>query len=411
MKKIHFHSDCFFFAGCEAMLINFWKSPELRSQYEISFSYRSSVKYNEGLKDRIQLDFPHYPLKFIDFSDPDYLSLISPLFLRRVIKLLIRYLFLIPLFVYQLCVFYKLLKKIAPDIVHINNGGYPAAFSSRVMAIAASMARVPIKIMVVNNFAIGYEQGLRILAFPFDRAVVHSIDTFITGSQAAGRQLKQVLDLPDRKLTSIHNGIQTRVKTETLEQTRKRLGLENFKGVVFGIVAILQENKGHKYLLEAIVNLTNKVNNLEEFIVLIEGTGPDECALKQFVKDSKIDQYCRFVGTEKNIVNFMSAIDVLILSSTGKEDFPNVILEAMGLGKAVIATLIAGTPEQVVESQSGFLVKPRDAIEISRAMEKLIKNPKLIHEMGIYGKNVFDKKFTATVSINNYLLLYKRLMK
>ena len=52
MKKIHFHSDCYFFAGCEAMLINFWKSPELRSEYEISFSYRSSVKYNEGLKDR-----------------------------------------------------------------------------------------------------------------------------------------------------------------------------------------------------------------------------------------------------------------------------------------------------------------------------------------------------------------------
>src|SRR3990172_9845106 len=69
-KKIHYHTDCAFFAGCENMLVNFWLSPALRSQFEVSFSYRASERYTTGLKQRARIDFPVYPLRFPDLIDP-----------------------------------------------------------------------------------------------------------------------------------------------------------------------------------------------------------------------------------------------------------------------------------------------------------------------------------------------------
>ena len=46
--KIHFHTDCSFFAGCENMIANFLNSDEFRDEFELSISYRSTKIYEQG---------------------------------------------------------------------------------------------------------------------------------------------------------------------------------------------------------------------------------------------------------------------------------------------------------------------------------------------------------------------------
>ena len=54
MKKIHYHSHAAFFSGAENMLVNFFSSPEINSDFSISFSYVYSKKYEAGLKKKVQ---------------------------------------------------------------------------------------------------------------------------------------------------------------------------------------------------------------------------------------------------------------------------------------------------------------------------------------------------------------------
>jgi len=105
----------------------------------------------------------------------------------------------------------------------------------------------------------------------------------------------------------------------------------------------------------------------------------------------------------------MSFIDVLILPSIEYEDFPNVVIEAMGLGKPVIASLLAGTPEQVVDGVSGILVEPGNINELSLAIVKMCSNKNTLLKMGLAGRSIFQKKFTSEIAVERYVKLYKTL--
>ena len=410
-KLIHYHSNCIFFAGCENMLVNFWSSPALRNQFDISFSYRATERYTEGLKRRAQIDFPVYPMRFLDLSDVAIVPGRLPLLAKRMVLLFLRLALTVPLLCYDVWALRRLFLRVRPDLVHINNGGYPAALSARSAAIAARLAGVQGVVMVVNNQAIAYSRPFRWLDYPIDVLVVQAVSRFVTASALAATQLRKVLHLNETQCVALHNGVALRQTTETREETRKRLGLEQFQGVIFGVVAVLQINKGHEVLLRAMAKLLGRSPNVAFNIkILIEGVGPLRKDLQAFVAHNQLSDHCIFVGDEENVMDFMALLDVLILPSIDFEDFPNVILEAMGLGKPVIASRLAGIPEQVVDGENGILVEPRDVDQLAAAMARLALDKDLRLQMGQAGLRRFQEHFTAEVAVKNYISLYRSLM-
>ena len=352
-----------------------------------------------------------YPFNFPAFSDYRKLPNWMPLLSRRIFMTGLRLSFQLPLLVYQVCVLYALLKKVRPDILHINNGGYPAARSALAAAIAGKCANVPRVIMVVNNMAVDYRHFSRWIDFPIDRLVVRCVNVFITGSQAARARLQTVLNLPAPQVRTIHNGIALGNLSCAVAATRQRLGLGDFRGVVFGVVALLIPRKGHQILLDAVLRLvTDKKLLGYEFKVVIEGDGPLREALVNFVIINNLTSWVTFVGAEDNVVDFMSALDVLILPSVQDEDLPNVISEAMALGKPVIASRLAGTPEQVVEGVTGLLIEPRNVTQLASAIFQLLDNVDIRSSMGRAALERFDTLFTSLVALNNYSILYAKLI-
>ena len=103
----------------------------------------------------------------------------------------------------------------------------------------------------------------------------------------------------------------------------------------------------------------------------------------------------------------MAMLDVLILPSVADEDFPNVVLEAMALGKPVIASRLAGIPEQVSEGETGFLTDPRNVEQLAQAITELTNDTQLRLQMGKAAFNKFQNFFTSEVSVENYLTLYQ----
>lgn len=394
------------------MLANFFNSEKFRQTHNVSFSYVYSEDYEQGLNRRVNLKLTTYTFFFPSFTDYNKLPKWLPSLTRRVFMAGLRLLFNIPLLMYQVFILFRLFKKIGPDVLHINNGGYPAANSARAAAIAGKFAGIPKVLMVVNNMAVGYRHYSRWLDYPIDRLVVRSVDVFITGSRAAGKKLQRVLKLQMHQLKTISNGITLRNLTCSVTETKQRLGMGEFKGVIFGVVALLIPRKGHRILLEAVLKLVNDQKLMGgEFKVLIEGNGPLRKMLSDFVGVNNLTQWVEFVGDEKNIVDFMSALDVLILPSVQDEDFPNVILEAMALGKPVIASRLSGTPEQVVEGVTGILVEPCNPTQLASAIFQLINQAGMRSSMGRAGLVRFNANFTTQYAIESYDNLYAKLVK
>lgn len=411
--KVHFHSDCAFFAGCEKMLVNFWTSDALRNECQVSFSYRDTEKYTSGLRSQIEPDFPVFPLALPPVEWP--VRHFSPPFVpfSKALRLVTRSIFRYPCFLYEAWVVFRLIKKIKPDIVHLNNGGYPAARSVRAAAVGARLAGCKSVVMVVNNLAEPYRTVERWFDYLLDRWVVASTTKFVTGSAAAAERLRSVLELEAERVQSIHNGIGLRPIKETRNEVRTRLGVpDSSSALVIGVVALMTERKGHRVLVEAVEILKRDDPELgAKLTIMFEGNGELRDNLEASVNNKKLGDVIRFVGEEKNVVDLINAIDVLVLPSVDSEDFPNVTLEAMALGKAVVASRLAGTPEQIVHGETGYLVEPRNPHELAAAILKLVDERSLVRQMGENGRLRFQENFTVELAVAKYLRLYRTITR
>ena len=410
--KVHYHSDCSFFAGCESMLANFFNSEKFATEHDVTFSYRNSARYRSGLEQRVWRNVKGFPVDFPDLSDFPGIATHFPARIGRLLSAFSRLLLTGPVLLFEIFVLYRLFKKLCPDLVHINNGGYPGALSARAAAIAGRLAGVPKVVMVVNNMAVGYQSVTRCLDYPLDRVVGWSVDVFVTGSEAAAVRLGRSLNFLRSSIKAIHNGIAMRAGTTSVQITRERLGLADFDGVLFGVVALLEPRKGHKVLFDALLKLVFEGRVGESSLkILVEGDGSLMGELVDFISKNNLAKWVKFVGHEKNIVDFMSALDVLILPSVRDEDFPNVILEAMALGKPVVASRLAGTPEQVDDGITGILVQPRNVEQLSNAVFYLANNSKVISSMGQAGLDRFNRYFTSDKALENYSKMYSKLFE
>lgn len=403
--SMHIHSDCYFFAGCENMVANFLNSDNFQFFFDLSFSFRFSKEYKFGLLSRVPNPRKIFPLVLRDFDQLRF-SPSWPTYLAKIVGRILMY----PLFVYEVIIFYRLFKKNKPTILHINNGGYPGALSCRAAAIAGRLALIPFITMVVNNLAVGHLSTGRRYEYLIDFFVSKSVNYFITASAAAGNQLQNVLKLDSDSIVNIHNGIDRRKLTESASQTRDRLGLKNYPGITIGIVAVMESRKGHRVLFQAMQILIKRQSNLS-IKLLVEGSGILLDELKKYVIDNKLEGIVIFVGDEPNIMNFLNMLDVLILPSTRDEDFPNIILEAMSLAKPVIATKLAGIPEQVTNGETGILVEVGSPDELCDAILTLSSDSGLRKRMGDKALTIFDEKYTAEISIENYKKFYKKLLR
>ena len=232
-----------------------------------------------------------------------------------------------------------------------------------------------------------------------------------TGSAAAASRITEVLRLPAKQVMAIHNGIQQREALEAPASVRTRLDVSaEYNGLIMGMVAIMEPRKGHSVLLKALAILKKRVLDLpRKLIVWLEGEGPLKDSLADEVTCSGLNEMVFFVDNETDIFSFMNAVDMIALPSVGSEDFPNVVIEAMSLGKAVVASAIAGTVEQVVPDETGLLVPPGNPVALADAIERFIDQPALVERFGKAGRERFLTNFTAEIAVAKYLDLYQHL--
>jgi glycosyltransferase involved in cell wall biosynthesis len=112
------------------------------------------------------------------------------------------------------------------------------------------------------------------------------------------------------------------------------------------------------------------------------------------------------LGQRDDIPELLQRCDIVVLPSVGQEDFPLVILEAMAAGRPVVATTVAGIPEQVVHGKTGLLVPPGDVEELASAIAGLMKDPERQRSLGKASLDRFAACFSADIAIERYERLF-----
>lgn len=411
--KILYFSDCVFFAGCENMIANFLNDENITSNFEVFFAYNYSETYSIGLNSRVKnLNFTQIKLKLLkqktlkkSTNNKDNTLINLYLMIYHVVY---KYLSI----VVNTFILFFFLKKNKFDILHINNGGYPAANSCYSAVFAGKMSGIKNIIYVVNNIAESYKKPTRWLDFPLDLLVVSFVKYFITGSEYAGKQLLKILRIKNEKYLTINNGIDRRSVILSRDEFRNSYNIKK-SAFVFSTIANLEKRKGHFFLLEAISRLRSELNKDEfsKILFVIEGDGHEKDYILDYIKKNELDEFILMFDFLPNIFDLINASDVIILPSISNEDFPNIILEAMSLGKPVIATDIAGIPEQIINNTTGLVVNNSDSLSLKNAILYMNNNPEKVIDFSKESILRFDNYFTKNISVNKYFNLYLNLIK
>ncbi len=145
----------------------------------------------------------------------------------------------------------------------------------------------------------------------------------------------------------------------------------------------LVPNKGVHVVIEALGRLPAG----ERPILTVAGDGPERQRLQARVDRAGLGAWVRFTGAvpPSAVPDLLAAHDVLVLASRA-EGRPNVVIEALAAGLAVLASDIEGVREVVVHGRNGLTFRPGDAGDLAEGLARLTRQPQLRHALAEQGR-------------------------
>lgn len=397
-NKLLIYSDCYIYGGSERLLSFIVLNPLIREGYEIHFAYRRHRSYEAGLAEDYGAKRANFHALFVLSNDTLFhrINISSlPGWLKKTLK--------IPFWLLQKSGFYwlyntllfrSLIKKIDPQIIHINNGGYPAAKSCFAFVSAAKMAKVKNVVYQVNNIA--SRPRTKLTAWLDRRIVAKNVKYFLTASRKAQEALAQNRNFPLVQVLLLPNTTLRQPIGRNREEILKEFSWPN-DSFLLCQVAFLSKRKGQIFLLEALEKIkSTSPACFEKIRLVLIGDGEEEKNLKKFVQDKGLDKNVAFAGYRADRLDFINACDIFILPSIANEDMPIVILESMSLGKTIIASRFAGIEEELENGISGILLEPAPSTLSSNIAQTIINiyNNQSTNTYGPKAKKRFDEYFS-----------------
>lgn len=295
----------------------------------------------------------------------------------------------------------SLLLKFRPTVVHSHGGMYYYLLAGYIykkifrqeLALIYTFHTEPVKddkLPILKRFA------LQMLLSRCDKV------TFVSKKLEA--KVGEIWGLKFKNTAITYAGVAERdVSAEELDKFKRMFGIKEQYPILLalGLTALKYKAEGLKILIKAI----RKIRYVYPSAILIvtrEGKYSDE--LRDFVKKENLADAVIFTGNVENPRVPLALCDVYTHISCG-EGLPIALLEAMAMGKPIIATPVGGIPEAIEDGKNGLLVRP-DENEIAEKIIYLLKNKKIAKYIGANARKTVYDRFTWKASANNILKLY-----
>jgi glycosyltransferase involved in cell wall biosynthesis len=236
------------------------------------------------------------------------------------------------------------------------------------------------------------------------RALVPLIDHVICVSEEAAKSYSKA-GIPTEKLTVIRNGIEAKRVEPDRQRIFTEFGLSPTAKIVL-TVARMTEQKGHRYLLDAMPEIMAAVPDAHFIWV---GEGPLERDLRRQMKALNIDTpRLVLAGRRTDVPDLLAAADLFVLPSLF-EGLPLVVLEAMALNVPIVGTRVCGTSEAITDGFTGRLVEARNSSALAVAIIEALTQPSLTARWVHAGRTRFEQEFSAARMAAETTALYERL--
>lgn len=258
----------------------------------------------------------------------------------------------------------------------------------------------PRRVYILHAFASHPHQPL--LKRAVYRMVERAMDRFTTHYYAVSAAMRdfgvQARIFPAEKATVVHNGIPLpQPADEPPARVRAALGIPATAPLIV-TAGRLERQKGLVYLLDALAQIRVE---LPAARCLIVGDGPLRSSLEARAASLGLGDAVHFAGWRTDVAQLVQASDVFCLPSLW-ESFGLVLVEAMALGKPIVASGVDGVPEVVAAGETGLLVPPGSPSALAAALLAVLRDPELGRRLGAAGQRRAVSNFALEPSIARY---------
>ena len=232
----------------------------------------------------------------------------------------------------------------------------------------------------------------------FDRRVGRRV---IAVSESVQEALLQQGRLSEKLITVIPSGV------ETGDQIDLPPVLDPGHTPVVGTAGPLEAIKGLPYFLNAAQKVLAAGRKVE---FLVSGAGPEESRLRRLSQKLGIESHVVFVPNLFDFSPALSAMDIFCLPSLS-QGLGTIMLEAMALGKPVVATQVGGVEQVVCDNETGLVIPPSDSNRLSERILELLDDPLRARAIGEAGRQLVRREFGVVRMVEQTAAVYRDVLE
>ena len=306
-------------------------------------------------------------------------------------------------FMVSILLLVKLIKKERISIIHSQTGG------SLFACLAAKIAGVKCV------------QNIREYRIKFPRItcwlIINYLNIFADRIICDAKVIKDLFFIngkPLAKAITLHNAVDVKEYNPSIidDRVRREFGIEHDQPVV-GFVGRFDPYKGIEYFIEAAKQVAVKRSDVR--FLLVGGLDNRRYALYRdkilaLAKTAELKNKLILTGIRRDLPHVLAAMNIFVFPSIF-DSGPRIPLEAMAMGKPVIATNSGGVVEEVVDGETGLIVPIKDPETIVNAVLSLLNDPAKLEMMGKHARLRIEKYFSQEHYIRVVEGIYRELLQ
>lgn len=252
-----------------------------------------------------------------------------------------------------------------------------------------------------HNLVTSYRLPTRLanrLTYGHNRAV-----TAVSAAVAAG-----VTRYSGPEVEVVTNGVAVTVDASAAREVRRELGVGSDRPLVVH-VGNVRPGKGHDILVDATAAL---LRHRPDVIVVSVGGEKYSGSLEKLrirAREAGLEGALRFLGPRRDALAFIAAADVYVNPSE-VEGLPVTILEAMALGRPVVATAVGGVPELLKDGENGIVVPPRCPDALADVIHEILESPGMQAHLGRAAAATVSAEYGLEPMVREFEAIYRRVL-
>lgn len=236
------------------------------------------------------------------------------------------------------------------------------------------------------------------------RHVLNRAELVCANSEAGRDYARRMFGLDPERIALLPNALPPEMAHAAAArgEARRELGLPDSRPVILYV----GRDSPAKDIPTLCRTLARLVSRRPEVTILVAGQNLDRPPADVGCPGGGV----RWLGIRRDVPRLMAAADLLLLTSRS-EGTPNVVLEALAVGRPVVATAVGDLPGLLEEGPCGLLAPVGEADALAAAVERLLDDTETAAAMGRRGRGLVERRFGAAAAVTGFQGLVKEVLR